>query len=77
MAAGALEQPEWAARLFGAAETLREAIGALEIEIPLLTDDYDRILNNVRAELRNEAFEAVWAEGQAMTMEEAVECALN
>ncbi|MFQ5795916.1 MAG: tetratricopeptide repeat protein [Candidatus Bipolaricaulia bacterium] len=57
-------QPEQAARLFGAAEALREAIG-----IPLPPSecaDYDRDVAAVRAGLDEDAFAAAWAEGRAM-----------
>ena len=63
------------ARLFGAAETLREAIG-----IPLPPVDqaqYKHHCEAGRAQLDNATFEAAWAEGQAMTVEQAVAYALE
>lgn len=66
---------ERAARLFGAAEALREAIGA-----PLSPDDraeYNRIVAAVRAQLGEEVFAKSWAEGRAMTLEQAIEYALK
>jgi tetratricopeptide (TPR) repeat protein len=64
-----------AARLLGAAEALREAIGA-----PLSPGerpDHDRAVAAVRGELGEEAFAAARAEGRAMTLEQAITCALG
>src|SRR5205807_9482260 len=63
-------QCERAARLFGAAEGLREAMGA-----PLPPADraeHDRSVAAVRAALVEEAFAAAWAAGRAMPLEEAI-----
>lgn len=73
--ARAESQPERAARLWGAAEALRDAIGA-----PLPPDarqKYERNLAAVHEALGEEAFAAVWAVGRAMTLEQAVEYALG
>jgi predicted ATPase len=70
-----LHQPQRAARLFGAAEAARERIGA-----PLPPVDkprYDRHLAQVRADLDGSDFGRAWAEGRAMTLEQAVELALS
>jgi predicted ATPase len=70
-----LHQPQRAARLFGAAEAARERIGA-----PLPLGDkpmYDRHLARARADLDGLAFDAAWAEGRAMTLDEAVAYALR
>ncbi len=59
-----------AANLFGAAEALRDRIGA-----PLPYPDrawYDRQVTATRARLGDDAFAAAWAEGRAMTQEEAI-----
>jgi hypothetical protein len=67
-------QSERAARLFGAAEALREAIGT-----PLPPADraeHDRSVAAVRTALGEEAFAAAWAEGRALTLEHAVAFAL-
>jgi predicted ATPase/class 3 adenylate cyclase len=76
--ASAQGQVERAARLFGAAAALREAIGT-----PLLPDwlpewhtDRERLVAAARAELGEEAFAAAWAQGRALTLEEAVTYAL-
>ena len=73
--AGAQGQSERAVRLRGAAEALRETIG-----VPLPAVDrakYDHYVETARAALGEEASAAVWAEGCKMTMEEAIEFALN
>jgi len=64
-----------AARLFGAAEALREAIGAAMDQTEQTT--YDQSIGSIRARLGTEEFAAAWAEGRAMAMEEAVEYALE
>ncbi|MGH7428914.1 MAG: tetratricopeptide repeat protein, partial [Candidatus Methylomirabilaceae bacterium] len=72
--AGANGRHERAARLFGAAEALRERIGA-----PLSPADrveYDHGVSAVRAALTGAVLEAAWAQGRAMTQEQAVEFAL-
>ncbi|MFQ5874043.1 MAG: tetratricopeptide repeat protein, partial [Dehalococcoidia bacterium] len=68
-------QPERAARLFGAAEALCEAIGAPLS--PADRADYDRDVSTVHAGLDEEAFAAAWAEGRAMTLEQAIAYALR
>ena len=65
---------ERAARLLGAAEALREAIGAL---VPLVDRaDYDRAVATVRSGSAEKRLGIVWAEGRAMTLEQAIEYAL-
>jgi DNA-binding NarL/FixJ family response regulator len=61
--------------LLGAAEALREAVGAFVL--PLYSAEYDRGLAAARAELDEEAFRAAWLEGRAMTPEQAIEYALE
>jgi hypothetical protein len=74
-AACAQGQGERAAQLFGAAEALREAIGA---PLPSIDRaDYDRSVAAARVVLGEEAFLAAWAAGRAMTMEQAVAYALE
>jgi predicted ATPase/DNA-binding SARP family transcriptional activator len=72
--AHARQEYEEAARLFGAAETLREQDGFL-LE-PLPRAEYEEAIAHVRTRLETAAFEAAWAEGQAMTETEAVAFAL-
>ncbi len=72
--AGAQGQAASAARLWGAAEVLREAIGE-----PLPPSDrvrHDRDRAAVRAQLGEAAWAAAWAAGRAMPLERAIEHAL-
>jgi DNA-binding CsgD family transcriptional regulator len=62
-----------AARLFGAADALREAIGARLF--PQERPAYDRAVDSARAGLGEEAFAAAWAEGRVFSLEEAVNLA--
>jgi DNA-binding CsgD family transcriptional regulator len=66
-----------AARLWGAAEALREIIG---VPLPLwehVPTDHERHLAVVRSQLEETAWEAAWSEGRTMTLEEAIEYALS
>jgi predicted ATPase/DNA-binding SARP family transcriptional activator len=73
--ASAQGQPERAARLFGAAQTVREAGGfALP---PADRAECERDLAAVGARLGEKAFAGAWAAGRAMTLEEAVDYALT
>jgi LuxR family maltose regulon positive regulatory protein len=67
------EDPERAVRLWGAAESLRESIG-LPLP-PIEREEYDHHLAAVRAALSPELFAPLWAQGRAMTVEQAAECA--
>jgi len=73
--AGAKAEEARAARLYGAAEALRDAIGAPLA--PVDRPDYERHLTAARAQLDEAAWEKAWAEGQVMALEEAVEYALS
>ena len=71
----ALSQPERGLCLAGAAATLRESIAA-----PRLPSDETKMnhdLETARRELSKEEQEAAWAEGQRMTLDEAVAYALE
>jgi non-specific serine/threonine protein kinase len=57
-----------AARLFGAAETLREAGG---FALPPEHAEYDRHVGVARAALAPDQFSATWAGGRAMSLEQA------
>jgi predicted ATPase len=77
--AGAQGQPERAARLFGATEALRAALG-----VPVRPVDcrlYDRDVSAVRASLGDATFAAAWAAGRALSLEhaiaEATDCLLS
>jgi DNA-binding CsgD family transcriptional regulator len=63
-------EPARAARLWGAAEALREAIGA-PIP-PIERAAYERSVTAARAQLGEKTFAAIWAEGHIMTPEEAL-----
>ena len=67
-------RPERAARLFGAGEAMREMVNAPLP--PADRVDYDRQLAALRMELDETAFAAAWAQGRAMTLEQAIEYAL-
>jgi predicted ATPase/class 3 adenylate cyclase len=73
--AKAQEEDQRAAHLFGAAEILRE-----NINIPMMPTErpeYDREVNDLRANMDEAAFSKAWAEGRALTMEQAIEYALE
>jgi tetratricopeptide (TPR) repeat protein len=68
-------QPERAARLFAAAEVLRGSIG---YALPAHDrDEYASTVTAIRATMGDVAFATAWAEGRAMTLEQAVEYALK
>src|SRR5215203_460020 len=64
-----------AALLFGAAEALREAVGAFVL--PLYRAEYDRGVATARAGLTETTFTAAWSEGRTMMPGEAIEYALK
>jgi len=67
---GALGEPLRAAHIFSAAHAFLQRSGTL-ID-PSDQPEHDRNLAFVRAQLGEAAFEAAWAEGQAMTFDQAV-----
>jgi predicted ATPase len=67
-------QHDRAARLFGAAAALGEVIG--HIPLPQDQADHDRRLASARIGLGEAPFAEGWAEGRAMTLEQAIEYAL-
>ncbi len=71
------ELPARAARLWGVAEGMSEAYGIVVSPIVRLHTKYEDCLTTTRSQLDEEAFEAAWAEGRAMTLEQAVEYALE
>jgi predicted ATPase/DNA-binding SARP family transcriptional activator/DNA-binding CsgD family transcriptional regulator len=73
--AGAREQGARAARLWGAAEALRNTISAPPT--PEARRYYDRSMGAARALLGEAAWEAAFAKGSAMSAEETVEYALS
>jgi hypothetical protein len=71
------DRPERAARLWGAAEAILEQVEV--IAYPHATDRSfnDRQLAAAREDLDERTWEEAWAEGRAMTTEEAVAYALE
>jgi non-specific serine/threonine protein kinase len=67
------EELERAVRIGSSAEVLRKTIGLALL--PIQQAEYDRLAAAVRAKLGEEAFAAAWAQGQAMTLEQAIEYA--
>jgi non-specific serine/threonine protein kinase len=68
------EEPHRAARLYGAAEAMLERVGAKFHWIDRL--GYERYVATARAQLGHDAFNTAWAEGRALTSEQAVAYAL-
>jgi non-specific serine/threonine protein kinase len=66
----ALGRATQAARLFGAAEALREVVGTAIL--PHWQADHDRAEATVRAALGEEDLAAAWRAGRALTLEQAV-----
>jgi predicted ATPase/DNA-binding SARP family transcriptional activator len=69
------EHPERAARLFGAAEALRESVGAALWTANRI--EYERNLAALRGQLDEDALADQWVHGRALTLEQAVEYALE
>ncbi len=72
---GTAKQAERAARLFGAAEALREATRALLP--PSDRPAYERSLAGVRAQLPEEVFTIAYAQGRKLPLEEAIDEAMR
>jgi len=64
-----------AVTLFGATEALREAIHI--VPLPVERAEIDRNITTARAQLDEATFNAAWAEGRAMTMEQAIAYGLD
>lgn len=69
--AASQDQAERAARLFGAAEALCETMG-VDVPSPAWRALNERELARTRERLASETFDAAWAEGRAMTLQETV-----
>jgi hypothetical protein len=65
-------RPVRAARLWGAAEALREREGLSLSKFDRANSGYERDLALVRSALDEATFDAAWAEGRAMSFEQAV-----
>jgi hypothetical protein len=73
--AKASEKAEQAAHLLGAAEILRE-----KINIPMQPTErveYEQEVADLRKGMDEKVFTSIWAEGRAMTMEQAIDLALS
>jgi predicted ATPase/DNA-binding CsgD family transcriptional regulator len=62
-------EPAWAAQLWGAAKTFREAMST-PIP-PVYRTEYERSVTAARTQLGEKAFAKAWAEGRTMTPEQA------
>jgi non-specific serine/threonine protein kinase len=71
----ATQQPERAARLFGAAENQLEMINAF-IQ-PGDLPDYERSVATTQEQLDEATFQSAWAEGREMSLEESLDFALQ
>lgn len=69
------QQAERAAKLFGAAEPFHEVL--CYSMLPIWRAEHERTVNSARAQLGEAAFATAWAEGGAMTMEQAIAYALE
>lgn len=67
------ERPRRAAKLFGAAEAIRSSTNSTMTDFERL--EYDESLAALRPMLTDTEFNALWAEGRSMTMEQAIELA--
>lgn len=75
-------QAAWAARVWGAAEALRETYGLARLDTFTLPyqllleraahECYERALASARAQLGEAAFAAAWAEGRSMTLKQVL-----
>jgi hypothetical protein len=69
------EEPQRAATLFGAADGLRERIDSQMTEYERI--EFYQSMTHLRAMLPEAEFKALWAEGKSMTMEQAIQLALE
>jgi non-specific serine/threonine protein kinase len=70
-------RPVRAVRLWGAAEALREQMGMSFSRYDLAQSGYEQDLAAVRSALDETSFDTAWAEGRAMSPEQAIEYALE
>ena len=69
------EEPDRAIKLFGAAEAIREKIQSVMTNYE--QGEYSRALAQLQSMLTREEFRSLWAKGRTMTMEHAVDFALE
>jgi hypothetical protein len=68
-------EPQRAAKLFAAAEAIREVTGHKRTDEEEVEEA--QFTSRLRAMLPEAEFNALWAEGKSMTMEGAIQLALN
>jgi len=68
-------QAERAARLLGAAESLREKIHISMSQFERI--EYDKAVAELRIGMDGKAFSNLWSEGRLITMEQAIQFALD
>jgi predicted ATPase/class 3 adenylate cyclase/tetratricopeptide (TPR) repeat protein len=73
--AKAMEQPDKAARLLGAAEALRQKIN-MDMTPPERAE-YEKEVADLKANMEEKEFTRLWTEGRFMTMDEAIAFALE
>ena len=69
------EEPQRAVKLFSAADALRE-----NAQLPMADYErieYDQSMTQLRSMLAEKEFNALWAEGRAMTMNQAIQFAMD
>jgi predicted ATPase len=72
------DDPERAAHLYGAAETLLEAAGGVPVyDYARDRSEHERAVSEMRSRMEKAAFEEAWARGRAMGRGRAVEYALR
>jgi predicted ATPase/class 3 adenylate cyclase len=69
------EEPQRALKLFGAAESLRERSNSPMTDFEQV--EYDQMVAHARSLLTEPVSNSLWAEGRAMTMEQAIKLALS
>jgi hypothetical protein len=62
-------------RLFGAAEAVRDKIGAQMTDYEQV--EYEKQIAQLRPLLKESDFNSLWAEGRTLTVDQAIESALN
>ena len=75
MIAVAEEEPQRAAKLFGAAEAIRELTGHKRTDEEEVEEA--QFMSRLRSMLAEAEFKALWAEGRSMRMEQAIQLALS
>ncbi|HSH82057.1 MAG TPA: tetratricopeptide repeat protein [Herpetosiphonaceae bacterium] len=73
--AAAQDRRRRAARLFGAAEALRETIGSSMTALE--RSEYVKAITRARAQMDESGWSAAWAEGRALPLDQAVAFALE